>query len=144
MEKLVFDAFLGISCLVAWLKGGQPERVAAVLFVFATLLSLAVVSSGGEMFGAIEWGLFFVDLCLFITLVALSLASDRYWPMWLASLQMVSVWMHPAFGMTESKMAYAYAVASIFWSYPMLIILVIGALRHDRRVRAMANLAHPG
>jgi hypothetical protein len=132
MEQLIFFSTLAISSVIAWHRGGAPERVAAVLFILAAFASTLIVR-GPHMFAEVEWGLFTVDFLLFAALVALALISDRYWPMWLASFQLVSVCMHPAFGLTTSKKAFAYAIASIIWSYPMLLILVLGAVRHQRR-----------
>lgn len=136
MEQIFFFVLLGASCLIAWLRGGTPERIACVFFAVASIISTLIVSDRGAMFSEIEMGLFATDTALFLSLVGLALTADRYWPMWLASLQMVSVFMHPAFGFSETKMAFAYAVASIFWSYPMMIILVVGAFRHHRRSQA--------
>jgi hypothetical protein len=136
MQQFAFDLFLAGVCFIVWQRGGKPERIAAALFVIAGFGSWIFVGKGSSIFSSTEWGLFAIDFCLFLGLVALALSVDRYWPMWLASLQFVSVWMHPAFGVSETKMAYAYAVASIIWSYPMLLILALGSLRHHARTHA--------
>lgn len=136
MERIAFDVCLAAACFIAWKRGGKPEQIAAALFVAAGFGSWIVVGESASIFSSTEWELFAIDFALFFALVALALTADRYWPMWLSSLQFVSVWMHPAFGLSESKMAYAYAVASIIWSYPMLLILVLGALRYHKRTRS--------
>jgi hypothetical protein len=135
MEQTIFFSVLALSCFVAWARGGAPERIGALLLATAAIVSTVIVGNRETMFSGIEWGLFATDTILLLALVVLALSVDRYWPMWLASLQMVSVWMHPAFGFSETKMAFAYAIASIFWSYPMQIVLVVGTIRHQKRIR---------
>jgi hypothetical protein len=133
MESVIFDTMLLFSCFVAWLRGGTPERAAAALLFSAAALSWIVIGDGKRGFSHAEWGLFIVDFALALSLIGLALWADRYWPMWLSALQVVSVLMHPAFGLSQSKMAFAYAIASIFWSYPMLFILILGSIRHYKR-----------
>jgi uncharacterized membrane protein len=133
MQQVIFFTALALSCLTAWFRGGTPERLGALLLATAAVVSTLVADSGSYPFAEFEWGLFAIDSILFLTLVWLALSADRYWPMWLAALQLVSVWVHPAFAFSQSKIAFAYAVTSIFWSYPMLMILAIGAVRHHKR-----------
>jgi hypothetical protein len=133
MERLAFDSLLLFSCIIAWFRGGDPEKKAATMLFSAATLSWLVVDHGATMFSQIEWRLFIVDFMLAVALLILAISADRYWPMWLTALQIVSLLMHPAFGLSQSKMAFAYAVAVIAWSYPMLIILIVGTIRHTRR-----------
>lgn len=133
MDQFFFFTALALSFGTAWFRGGVPERLGALLLVTAAIFSTLIADSETYPFSKFEWGLFAIDTILFLTLLWLALLADRYWPMWLAALQLVSVWMHPAFAFSQSKMAFAYAAASIFWSYPMLIILAVGAVRHHKR-----------
>jgi hypothetical protein len=139
MEQIVFFSLLLVACLTAWLQGGRPERIAAVLLATAAIMSTLVAGRGSSIFSQPEWGLFGIDSVLAVLLTGLALSVDRYWPMWLSALQIVSALMHPAFGFSQTKLAFAYAVASIIWSYPMLMILIFGALRHQRRLKAMQS-----
>jgi hypothetical protein len=141
MESVIFDIVLLLSCLVAWRRGGTPERAAAALLFSAAALSWLVLGDGKHRFSHAEWGLFGIDFVLAISLVTLALRADRYWPMWLSALQIVSVLMHPAFGLSQNKMAFAYAIASIFWSYPMMLILMVGSMRHYVRVKIAPSKA---
>jgi hypothetical protein len=133
VDKMAFFSTLLATCFYAWNRGGKPERVAALLFITAAVVSTMLASNDSVLFSNIEWGLFFVDILLAAFLIWLALSADRYWPMWLSALQIVSVLMHPAFGFSQNKMAMAYAIASIFWSYPMMLILILGTIRHSQR-----------
>jgi hypothetical protein len=133
MERVIFDTVLLFSCFIAWLRGGSSEKAAAALLLSAAVLSWVVMDHGKANFSKPEWGLFVVDFALAIALITLSLRADRYWPMWLSALQIVSLLMHPAFGISQNRMAFAYAIASIFWSYPMMLILILGTIRHSQR-----------
>jgi hypothetical protein len=141
MEKVFFFSVLVFTCFYSWQRGGEPERIASVLLLTAGIISTFIAGNGSNLFVRIEWGLFFVDSVLAVLLVWLSLWADRYWPMWLSALQIVSVLMHPAFGLSQHKMAFAYAIASIFWSYPMMLILMVGSMRHYVRVKIAPSKA---
>ncbi len=133
MEQILFFGALFVSCLTAGILGGGPERIAAALLAIAGVISTLIAGSEASIFSQIEWGLFLVDSVLALFLVLLALATDRYWPMWLSALQIVSALMHPAFGLSVQKLPFAYAIATIIWSYPMMMILMIGTVRYRAR-----------
>jgi hypothetical protein len=133
MEKYIYYIFLIPSCLFAYKFGGVPEKKVSILFLISSFVTTFFVSNNND-FHSIKWDLFGIDLSLAIFLIVISLSADRYWTMAISSLQIVSAAMHPAFALSESKMAFAYAIAMIFWSYPMIIILIIGAMRYQQRL----------
>lgn len=132
MDALIFGIMLVSCCGFAFLRGGAPERIAATLLLLSAIGSLAVASREAT-FSKTEWGIFAVDCALFAGLFALAMFSNRYWPLWLAAFQLVTIWSHLAFGTLAVQMPLAYAIASTIWSLPMLIILASGTQRHRRR-----------
>ena len=133
MDAYLFDGLLLASCVFAGFYGGTPERMGAAMMVIASNLSFWLVSRQGT-FQDVEWGVFLVDCGLLVGLLALALYANRYWPMWVTSMQFVTVWSHLGFLSVASKLPWAYAVASTIWSFPMLIILAWGTVRHRRRM----------
>jgi len=67
--------------------------------------------------------------------VAVALRSDRFWPLWVAGLQLTISMSHVLKAIQPDLLPLAYAAAERFWSYPTLLILFIGAWRqHQRRI----------
>ena len=120
---------LGGSCVLAWRLGGFDERVAALCFVVATIASNLANQSN---YGNTETGVLIIDLALLGCLVALALRSDRFWPMWASAFQLVGTTVHIASMAETGDFAWAYAVGLIFWSYPVMITLMVGTWLEGR------------
>ena len=91
--------------------------------MFATLASRLAVENN---YGHTETGLLIIDVVLLIGLLVLALRSDRFWPMWATAFQFVAVIVHVASLTETGNFAWAYAVALIFWSYPIVIARAAG------------------
>ena len=114
---------VAMSAGMAWKWGGLDEKLAAMGFVVATLASNLANTTE---YAHTETGVLLIDLALLAGLLVLALRSDRFWPMWAAAFQLVGTMVHIA-SMTETgDFAWAYAVGLIFWSYPVLIALMVG------------------
>lgn len=130
----MFLQYLGLAALVgssamAWKWGGRDERLAAIGFILATIVSRLIDQSD---FGSTQINVMIVDFVLLASLVALALRSDRFWPLWAAAFQLVGTTVHLA-SMTETgNFAWAYAVGLIFWSYPVMIALAVGTWLEGR------------
>lgn len=111
------------ACLLAWRFGGADEKLAAVGFVAATLLSRSLDNSD---FSHTQIGVFGVDILLLVGLLMLALRSDRFWPLWACAFQLVGTTVHVASMTEQGNFAWAYAVALIFWSYPVMLALMAG------------------
>lgn len=120
---------LGIVVLVAaggvaWRWGGLDERLAAFGFVVATLLTTIANRSH---YLHTESGILAIDVMLLVGLLLLALRSDRFWPMYATAFQLVAVTVHVASLTEAGDFAWAYAVALIFWSYPVMLALMAGS-----------------
>jgi hypothetical protein len=85
----------GLTILVvafAFLKGDEPERIAAGAYVlswFASLLVQVDSASNGT-----QWGLMGIDVIMLGVYVALAWKSRRAWPVWATALQSLIVMSH--------------------------------------------------
>jgi len=86
-------------------------------------------------YSSVEWGVMAVDLLTFAAFTFVALTSDRFWPLWVAGLQLTTSMGHLFKAMESNLMPLAYAAALRFWSYPILIILVIAVWRSQRRAK---------
>jgi hypothetical protein len=75
--------------------------------------------------------------------VFIALNSDRFWPLWVAGLQLVTSFAHFLKALDPGLVPQAYGAAVRFWSYPILIILAVATWRGHRR-RAVAAEANDG
>lgn len=111
------------TIIMAYRWGGRDERFAAGAFAIATFAS-RVLDAGN--FQHVQISILVVDVVLFGALLVLALGSDRFWPIWAAAFQLVGTTVHVASMAETGDFAWAYAVGLIFWTYPVLISLMLG------------------
>lgn len=139
---IIFWIVLFATCGYALWRGSKYERIAAVVFITATFLSLFMHSPLQGRYGAIEASDLIVDSAVLVAVMAIALASDRFWPLWAAGLQLVDSMSHVMKAIDADLVPKVYGAAERFWSYPILLILLIGAWRqHQRRARAERETA---
>jgi hypothetical protein len=135
MTKYVFWTLLLFTCGYALWRGRKYEQLSALIFISATVASVAARSALHENYSAVARSDLVIDLLVLIALVVVALRSDRFWPLWVAGLQLTISLSHVLKAIQPDLVPIAYAAAERFWSYPTLIILFIGAWRqHQRRI----------
>ena len=135
MRHEIFDALLLISCVFALWKGGAPERLTAITFIVGDLLSLGTLVFRKGQFLHEEFGLFAVDAVVLGALGIVAVRSTRWWPLFLAGLQLDGVLVHLIHFVAPNAIPIAYLNATALWSYPMVLILAGGTWRHMVRLR---------
>lgn len=76
-----------------------------------------------------------VDLSVLAGFITVALRSKRFWPLWVAGLQLTTSLGHILKGIDQDLLPRAYGAALQFWSYPILLILAVGTFRTHRRLR---------
>ena len=141
MNIFFYLTLLVASCGYALWRGDRDARVAAIVCIVATALTVVLLTPGPSRYKLVEGGAMIVDLATLAAFVTLALFSRRYWPLWVAGLQLTASTAHGLKLIDASIVPYAYAAAERFWSYPILLIIAIGAFRaHRRERRASASL----
>lgn len=125
----VYWSALLLICAYAFWRGRSDERAAAATCLLATLIQLLVVSPTPTRYSGVEIGVLMVDLGVLAAFVAIALQSSRFWPLWVAGLQLTTILGHLLKAVQLSLLPYAYAGALRFWSYPILLIVAIGTWR---------------
>lgn len=138
----LFNLLLLLVTGYAFRCGGAPEWCAASMMLVAAAATLATPWIAAEDFQTINWAMFLIDLALWLSLSFMSLYADRFWPIWLAAMQLVAVAAHGARGYDPGILAIAYWWLVNKIAYPMLAILAIGTWRH--RLRLMSGLPEYG
>jgi hypothetical protein len=137
---IIFWIVLVASCGYALWRGRKYERIAALVFIAATVLSIWMRSPLHGRYSGIEISDVVIDSAVLAAVIAIALVSDRFWPLWAAGLQLVDSMSHMLKAIQPNLLPAVYAAAERFWSYPILIILLIGAWRQHRRSLADTGL----
>jgi hypothetical protein len=127
-----YYAILFLVSAYAFLRGRSDERIAVATCILATFATNIVYSPRGSYVG-VELGVLLVDLGALAAFTFLALRSDRFWPLWVAGLQLTTVIAHALKGVQLDLMPQAYAAAARFWVYPIFVIIVVGTFRSARR-----------
>jgi hypothetical protein len=126
---IIFDILLFGSCAFALLRGTRDAQVVAVTTLVATFASYFLVSR----YAGVEFGVFLVDILVLLAFAGVALQSDRFWPLWIAGLQLTTTFGHALRAWDDQMVPIAYAVALRSWSYPIQIILIVAVWRGLRR-----------
>ena len=135
MNVYFYLALLAASGGYALWRGDRDARVAAVVCIVATALTVALLTPGPRRYQLVESGAMIVDLATLAAFVTVALFSRRFWPLWVAGLQLTASTAHALKLFDSSLLPLAYAAAERFWSYPILLIIAFGAYREHRRKR---------
>jgi|SRR5690348_3174939 hypothetical protein len=130
---ILFWVLLVVSCGYALWRGRKYERIAALVFVTATILSIIGHSPLRGRYLELEASDLIVDSAVLVVVMTIALVSDRFWPLWAAGLQLVDSLSHVMKAIDADLVPTVYGAAERFWSYPILLILFIGAWRQHRR-----------
>jgi len=139
LPRPIYWAALLLICVYALWRGRSDERVAAATCLLASLIQMLVISPTMTRYSSVESGVFLVDLGVLAVFVTIALHSARFWPLWVAGLQLTTMLGHLFKLIDLHLLPYAYAGALRFWGYPILLIIALGTWRGQRR----AHLERP-
>ena len=138
LPPIIYHLILAAICGYALWRGKFDERVTAIVCLAATLATRLALSPIGQRYSSLEGGVLIVDAVTFLAFVYVALRSERFWPLWVSGLQLTTTMAHIMKAIDANLFPQAYAAAGRFWSYPILLILAIGAYRTSVRVRRSA------
>jgi hypothetical protein len=139
--KYIFWTLLLLSCGYALWRGRKYEQLSAVIFITASIASVLARSPIDERYLGVEISDLMIDSFVIISMLVIALRSDRFWPLWVAGLQITIGMSHLLKAIQPDLLPLAYAAAGRFWSYPTLIILFIATWRqHRRRVEEQGQM----
>ena len=132
-HQYFFRALLLLVCGYALWRGRSDERIVAVVCLGATLASRLAFSPLSVRYTSIEGGLLLIDIAVLASFVFVAIRSTRFWPLWVAGLQLTTSMAHLMKAIDPQLLPLAYGAAIALWSYPILVILAIGTWRGHRR-----------
>lgn len=144
MAPTVFRIILALVVFYALIRGSRDERHVALICLLGAIVTTLVLSPLADRFASVERPVVLVDLAVFAGFLTVALRSERFWPLWVAGLQLTTIMGHFLKGVDSQLLPRAYAASLNFWAYPIIIILAIGTWRSQRRARERQNLATGG
>ena len=134
LRLILFWLLLLVSCGYALWRGRKYERIAALVFVIGNdLVDPRRIRPCTAAMSKFEASDLIVDTAVLFAVIAIALVSDRFWPLWVAGLQLVDSMSHLMKAIDADLLPTVYGAAERFWSYPILLILFIGAWRQRHR-----------
>jgi hypothetical protein len=132
-EILFWTLFLGASSY-ALLRGGEPERLVAAIYVLGVVATQVVMPPIADRHRGVDLAPLAVDVILAVAFVPVAMRSRRYWPLWIATLQFFQVAsrFEPLLPGGSVRVAYGFLLS--IWGFAILPILGIGTLRHRIRL----------
>lgn len=130
-----FLIILSLSfCALRFAKG--PERLCVLVLIMMKLVDLAFHAAAGQsgVLPDLEVGHLLIDIAAAVAFVAIMLQANRLYPIWLSSIQLISVMGHFAQYLGKSAQK-PYAVMAIAPSYLLVVVIGLGILAEHRRQR---------
>ena len=132
-QHLIFWAILFLTCGYALWRGRSDERIVASVCLMATIATRFAISPLQIRYASVESGLMLIDALVLLAFIWIALTSQRFWPLWVAGLQLTNSISHLMKFADIQLMPRAYGAAAAMWSYPILLVLAIGTWRSRRR-----------
>lgn len=133
-HKYFFWALLLFTCGYALWRGRKYEQLSALICIVATIATVAAHTRVHYRYVAVQTGDLVIDTIVLAAFIAIALRSDRFWPLWVAGLQLTISMSHLFSALDPDLLPLAYGAAERFWSYPTLVIIAVGAWRQHRRL----------
>jgi hypothetical protein len=133
MAPNFFRILLALVVLYALFRGSRDERLVAIICLVGAVVTTLVLSPLAQRFSGVETPAMLVDLAVFAGFLLVALRSDRFWPLWIAGLQLTTILGHLLKFVETDLFPRAYGAALNFWAYPIVIILGVGTWRSRRR-----------
>ena len=130
-----FVGLLAICSTYAFAVGGSPERSGAAAYTLSVAATYLVLWSESSEWRTLEFGVFIIDVVVFVAFVVLALRANRFWPIWVSGLLGLGLFGHLARWAGPTVIPWAYAVVLTIWSYPILAIIALGTFNHQRRLK---------
>jgi hypothetical protein len=134
MNVVTYNILLLGCCVYAFWRGGAPERIGTAILAAGSYLTAAALSQPDLSFRSVEVGILIVDILCSVALIALALRAERFWPLWIAAFQIIGTAAHAVKFVDPDIIRRVYAFMLAVWSYPMILLLVVGTWRHQQRL----------
>lgn len=136
MAPTLFRILLALVALYAVVRGSRDERLISLICVAGALATHVLISPLRHRFAGVEIPVMIIDILVLAGFMLVALRSSRFWPLWVAGLQLTTMLGHLLKAIDLSLLPRAYGASMAFWAYPIVLIVAVGTWRgHRRRTR---------
>lgn len=135
MAPNLFRVLLLLVAVYAFVRGRRDERQVGTVLVAGVIATTLALSPVAHRYNGLETTVMLVDVAVFAGFLWVALRSERFWPLWIAGLQLTTIIGHVLKAVDVHLFARAYGAALSFWGYPIVLILALGTWRGARRAR---------
>jgi len=139
MAPNLFRLLLLLVATYAFVRGSRDERQVGLVLVTGVIATTLALSPVADRYNGLEATVMLVDVAVFAGFLWVALRSERFWPLWIAGLQLTTIIGHLLKVVDVHLFARAYGAALSFWGYPIVLILAIGTWRGTNRAREAAR-----
>lgn len=140
---ILFWSSLSIVSFACFKWGEEPEKAVAAMFLAAAVATPLVRSAVAFRYRDVEIGVLLIDASLLAGLVLVTVRADRWWPLCVTALQVLTVLSHVGKAVNPALWRYGYQLMATWAGWPMVSILAIGVLRCRHRRRRHGSIS-PG
>ena len=143
MLRFCIQALLvGVVFVAAWRSGGKPERYVATIyftmFVTASAHGLWELQAGQARIESIYQFRCLLDVGAFAAVVFLALKYDRWWTLWVGSVQLLAVMAHVLRAIELPMPLLVYTIMERWPVWMAVLLTGLGTVLHHRRSQAVA------
>lgn len=142
VRLVVFFGLLILSVALALVRGGKPEKAGALIILGMVVLQFASLALKPSVYNEVDVASVVVDGVGAVAFTMLAVHAMRVWPIWAASLQILSLTSHFARNIDSREEPLVYVAMKSGPTFLVIVALLLGTLAHIRRVRI--NGSDPG
>lgn len=131
---LFYSLFL-ISVVAALWKGGEPERWGVGVVVLAFVVQTTAYAVVPPRFIEVDGVALLVDLIALVGFGAIALNAKRIWPLFAASLQLISALSHFSRFVQIEVTGIAYSLVKSAPTGVVILLLLVGTILHQSRLK---------
>src|SRR5215212_4905947 len=94
MAPNLFRLLLMLVAAYAFVRGSRDEREVGIVLVAGVIATTLALSPVANRYNGLEGTVMFVDLAVFAGFLWVALRSERFWPLWIAGLQLTTIIGH--------------------------------------------------
>lgn len=145
----IWFALLAFAVVFALSRGGRPEKQTVAILVAMLLLDRAYHAvAGPSLYLGMDEFHAFNDIWALAAMVTVALTANRFWPLWVASAQVIAVSAHFVRAEDLGLQPIIYAAMTSAPSWLQIVVLMMGTWNFRRRHRkagfATSQTSSPG
>lgn len=138
MLRFLLQALLILVVFIAaWRSGGKPERSVASIYLMMLLVStinaLVIGGQNDTDYTDLHSVHFVLDCVALVGVIFVALRYDRWWTLWVGSVQFIAVMAHLMRALAMPMPPIAYAVMERWPVWMAVLITATGTFLHYRR-----------